>query len=129
MLGFPALFYYVFSVKPLALILLMFLGFSGCSKKEQAQKDLTTNNGSGNPITAPVDYLGAVNQARKTAVRQIDLASMRNAIQLFNGQEDRYPRDLNELAQKHYIQGVPELPKGSRFVYNPATGELNVKRQ
>lgn len=108
---------------------LIVLALIGCSKKEQASKDLTTNNGSGNPITAPVDYLGAVNQARKTAVRQIDLASIKNAIQLFNAQEDRFPRDLNELAQKHYIQGVPELPAGSRFVYNPATGEISIARQ
>jgi hypothetical protein len=102
---------------------------SGCSKTDVAQKDLTTNNGSGNPITAPVDYLGAINQGRKTAVRQIDLASMKNAIQLFNGQEDRYPRDLNELAQKHYIQGIPTLPRGSRFHYDPATGDLRVVRE
>jgi hypothetical protein len=110
-------------------VLLLMLAMGGCAKKEVAQKDLTTNNGSGNPITAPVDYLGAVNQAHKTAIRQIDLASMKNAIQLFNGQEDRYPRDLNELAQKHYIQAVPELPRGSRFLYDPATGDLRVVRQ
>jgi hypothetical protein len=111
------------------LLAVFLVALSGCSKKQQAQKDLTTNNGSGNPITAPVDYLGAVNQARKTAVRQIDLASIKNAIQLFNAQEERYPRDLNELAEKHYIQGVPELPAGSHFVYNPKTGDISLARQ
>ena len=102
---------------------------AGCGKKEtKAEKNLLTNNGSGNPLTAPVDYLGAVNQARKSAVRRIDIASLQNAINLFNAQEDRYPRDLNELAQKHYIQGVPELPPGSRFMYNPQNGEIRVAR-
>ena len=112
---------------PLALA---FFVAAGCAKKEEAkQKNLLTNNGSGNPLTAPVDYLGAVNQARKTAVKTIDRASLNNAIQQFYAIEDRYPKDLNELAQKHYIQAVPELPRGSRFVYNPANGELRVVRQ
>ena len=102
---------------------------SGCSKKQVSKESMLTNNNTGNPITAPVDYLGAVNQARKTAVRQIDLAAIENAIQLFNAQEDRFPRDLNELAQKHYIQGLPALPPGSRFIYNPTTGEIRVVRQ
>jgi len=110
-------------------LLALIVTLAGCSRKQQSKQRMLTNNNTGNPITAPVDYLGAVNQARKTAVRQIDLASMRNAIQLFNAQEERFPRDLNELAQKHYIQGVPELPPGSRFTYNLATGELGVVRQ
>jgi hypothetical protein len=101
--------------------------FGGCGKKEEA-KNLLTNNVSGNPLTAPVDYLGAVNQARKSAVRRIDTASLQNAINLFNAQEDRYPSDLNELAQKRYIQAVPELPAGSRFVYDSRTGEIRIAR-
>src|SRR4051812_41577043 len=101
----------------------------GCSKKQQTSRNLLTNNGSGNPITAPADYLGAVNQARKMAVRQIDLASMHNATQQFNAMEERFPRDLNELAAKHYIQGIPQLPAGSHFVYNPANGDLRIVRQ
>jgi hypothetical protein len=116
-------------MKRVLLLTALSLAAAACNKKPESQQSLLTNNNSGNPITAPVDYLGAVNQARKTAVRKIDLASLQNAIQLFNGQEDRFPRDLNELAQKHYIQSIPELPAGSRFVYNPATGELRVVRQ
>jgi len=102
---------------------------SGCSKKKVAEKNLLTNNNTGNPITAPVDYLGAVNQARKMAIKKIDIASLQNAISLFQGQEDRYPRDLNELAAKHYIQTVPQLPPGLRFDYNPQTGEVRVVQQ
>jgi len=109
-------------------VLLICFWLAACGKKEKTA-NLLTNNGSGNPITAPVDYLGAVNQARKTAVKRIDMASLQNAINLFNAQEDRYPKDLNELAQKHYIQTVPALPAGSRFLYNSANGELRIVRQ
>lgn len=117
------------SVNHKMLLLAGCLTLGGCGKKEQtAQKNLLTNHSSGNPLTAPVDYLGAVNQARKTAAGRIDIASLQNAINLFNAQEDRYPRDLNELAEKHYIQGVPQLPAGSRFLYDPRTGAIQISR-
>jgi hypothetical protein len=103
---------------------------AACAKKEEAKtQNLLTNNSSGNPLTAPVDYLGAVNQARKTAVKTIDQAGLQKAIEQFNAVEERYPKDLNELAQKHYIQAVPDLPVGFRYDYNAANGTLKVVRQ
>lgn len=115
-------------MRPICGILLASL-LAGCAKKEEAkQENLLTNNSSGNPITAPVDYLGAVNNARKGALKTIDQASLNNAIELFHAQEDRYPKDLNELAQKRYIQNVPTPPPGMRFQYNPETGDLKVVR-
>jgi hypothetical protein len=120
----------VLAVNHKAFLVVCCLLLGGCGKKEPVvQKNLLTNNASGNPVTAPVDYLGAVNQARKSAIGRIDIASLQNAINLFNAQEDRYPRDLNELAEKHYIQAVPPMPAGSRFVYNPRTGDIRIVRQ
>lgn len=108
---------------------LITLSLCACAKKEAKQENLLTNNSSGNPITAPVDYLGAVNQARKGAIKTIDQAAINNAIELFNAQEERYPRDLNELAQKRYIQAVPTPPPGMRFDYNPQSGQFKVVQQ
>ena len=117
-------------MKLLASSLVFLLLLVACAKKEEAkQKNLLTNNSSGNPLTAPVDYLGAVNQARKTAIKTLDQAGINSAIQQFYAVGDRFPKDLNELAQKHYIQAVPEAPPGSRFVYNPANGEFKIVRQ
>ena len=102
----------------------------GCAKKEKAaEPNLLTNNSSGNPLTAPVDYLGAVNQARKGAVNTIDKAGLNKHIEMFNAQEGRFPRDLNELVQKGYIQGVPPAPQGMRLDYNPQSGELKIVPQ
>jgi hypothetical protein len=102
----------------------------GCAKKETAaDKSLLTNNNSGNPLTAPVDYLGAVNQARKSAINTIDKAGLTKHIQTFYAQEERFPRDLNELVQKRYIPAVPAPPPGMRFDYNPQTGELKIVPQ
>ena len=119
-------------MKALVLATATFLLASGCAKKEEtakAKENLLTNNSSGNPLTAPVDYLGAVNQARKTSLKVIDQTSINNAIQQFNAMEGRYPKDLNELARERYIRAVPEPPAGSRFSYNPANGEFKIVRQ
>lgn len=105
--------------------------WAGCEDKKQVKKAAPTNENysSGNPVTAPVDYLGAVNKARKAAVRTIDLAAVKNAIQLYHEQEDHYPSSLQELVNKHYIAEVPVPPPGSRLDYNSQTGEIRFIRQ
>jgi uncharacterized lipoprotein YajG len=97
----------------------------GCSKQDStAAKQPTNQSASGNPITAPVDYLGAVAKAKQHSDKVVETTSINQAIQLFYAQEDRFPRDLNELVAKHYIGGVPPAPNGMGWVYNPQTGDL-----
>jgi hypothetical protein len=103
----------------------------GCGQKREGAVAKPTNSSasSGNPLTAPADYLGAVGAAKKTAVKVIDTAYLNHQIELFHEQEERYPKDLNELVTMHYISAVPALPSGMRFVYNPETGELKVVKK
>ena len=84
------------------------------------------NNSSGNPVTAPVDYLGAVAKAKKTGVSVADLAPLRQAIQMFKTEEDRFPKDLGELVSKQYMPAIPAAPYQMKYAYNPATGNLSV---
>lgn len=100
----------------------------GCGSKDEPMST-DTNTSSGNPLTAPVDYLGSVGKAKQTAERQVDLASVKKALDVFYVQEDRYPTNLNELVAKRYIPEVPALPAGSTFNYNPQSGELKVARK
>ncbi len=73
----------------------------GCGDKETPPKKVDIdNNSSGNPLTAPVDYLGAVNKAKKTAVKVLDVASVTQAIQTFHANEDRYPIGLIHLGRR-----------------------------
>lgn len=81
-----------------------------------------------NPLTAPADYLGAAAKAQKTAVRVVDTVSLNQAVQLFNAQEGRYPKDLNELVVEKYLPRIPQAPAGSKITYNPQTGEVKVVR-
>lgn len=81
-----------------------------------------------NPVNAPADYLSAINKAQKTAVRTVDLASLTKAIDLFQAQEDRLPKSLNELVEKRYIPAIPEPPAGSKMNYDPQTGKVTITK-
>jgi hypothetical protein len=107
------------------------LAFAGCSKQESAAPAKTDYSAttSGNPATAPVDYLGAVGKAKKFSEKVVDTASLNQAIQLFYAQEDRFPKDLNELVKEKYLASLPTPPPGTRFDYNPQSGTVKVVRQ
>src|SRR5437764_14294828 len=105
------------------LLLVGVLLLAGCSKKQTAAP-APDQSASGNPLTAPVDYLGAVDKAKKHSEKVVDIASVNQAVQLFYAQEDRFPQDLNELVSKHYIAGIPEAPAASQWAYNRQTGQI-----
>jgi predicted small lipoprotein YifL len=88
-------------------------------------KDIS-NNSSGNPLTAPVDYLGAVAKGKKTAIKVVDIASVKQAIQMFKTEEDRFPKDLNELIAKQYIPALPAAPYQMKYQYNAANGDVKI---
>lgn len=100
---------------------------AGCGGKEEAPTHAATNQTSaGNPITAPVDYLGAVNQAQKHSVKVVDTVQVQQAIRQFNAAEDRFPKDLAELVKEGYLPKLPVLPRGMKYQYNPANGQVKV---
>ena len=108
----------------------MAVALVGCGEKSAppatAKKTSATNNSSGNPITAPVDYLGAVAKAKKTSVKVVDIATLKQAIDIFKQEEDRYPKDLNELVAKQYMPALPAPPYQMKYQYDPATGAVKV---
>lgn len=77
-------------------------------------------------MTAPVDYLGAVAKAKKTSIKVADVASLKQAINMFKQEEDRYPKDLNELVAKQYIPALPAPPYQMKYQYDAASGEVKV---
>lgn len=101
----------------------------GCSKNDANQGARPDRSATGNPVTAPVDYLGAVAKAKKAAEKTVDLSSIQRSIQLFYAQEDRFPRNLDELVAERYIATVPPAPAGTQWAYNPQTGELKAIAQ
>ncbi len=108
------------------LLLCLFLG--GCSGGDEAAtapENIAETTKEGNPLTAPVDYLGAVNQAQKSSARKLNLMGIQQAIQQFQVMEDRLPQTLREVVSSGYISRLPEMPKGQSLHYDPRTGVVS----
>lgn len=101
-------------------------GCTGGNSNNGSQQQQTNAASSGNPLTAPVDYLGAVANAKQHSVKVIDTAYVSQAIQMFNVEEGRNPTNLNELVAKKYLGEIPKAPYGQKLVYDPATGKVSV---
>jgi hypothetical protein len=107
----------------------------GCDNQSQSGKTSSSTNAQsssdsgGSVVTAPVDYLGALGNAQKKAEKTADTASLNKAIQLFQTDKGRNPRDLNELVQEKYIPRVPPAPYGMKIEYDAATGQATVVKQ
>ncbi|MBC8244879.1 MAG: hypothetical protein H8E20_10840 [Verrucomicrobia bacterium] len=100
-------------------------GTSEAPKDEKPEKEKSTS--SGNPLTAPVDYIGAVGKAKKVSEKRVNLANIQNAIKQFQAVEGRYPKTLKELVTEGYFPRAPRPPRGMRYVYDPKTGQVGVR--
>lgn len=115
-------------------ILLLGIGYLvGCSGKQEGEEapPASTNEASeansaasGNPLTAPVDYLGAIAKAKKSTEVKIALTSLQQAIRLFQVQESRLPNNLEELVEKNYLPKLPKSPPQTDWSYDPASGQV-----
>ena len=109
--------------------LLVALVLTGCGKEEAPPAPKTDSSSSGNPLTAPVDYLDAVAKAKIKAEKTMDVVAVEQAVQMFATQEGRYPTDLNELVTKGFLRAIPKPPYGMKLEYDAATGTVKVVKQ
>ncbi len=84
---------------------------------------------SGNPLDAPAEYLGALGKAQQTAVKTADLGSLKQAIDLFHTEHDRYPATLQELVDEKFLPAIPKPPYGMKFTYDAGSGTVKVVKQ
>jgi hypothetical protein len=89
----------------------------------------SSGTSSGNPANAPAEYVGALAQAKQKAVKTVDLSSVTKAIQMFQVEEGRLPKDLNELVEKKYLPKIPDAPMGMKLSYDASTGTVKVVPQ
>jgi len=108
------------------------LWLTGCGKSDSSQPAAATNAAtkydSGNPLTAPADYLGAVVDAKKHSEKVVDVAYLNQAIQLFNVQEGRLPKNLDELVP-NYVSKLPPTPFGTKLAYDATAGTVKVVKE
>jgi hypothetical protein len=70
----------------------------------------------------------SLGEAQRAAAKTIDVSYLNQAVQLFNTQEGRYPKDLQELVP-NYVSKIPTAPYGSKIIYDAAKGEVKVVQQ
>jgi outer membrane murein-binding lipoprotein Lpp len=108
---------------PAALVLAGTL-LAGCGDKSSSAPQTQAQTQS----TNPADINNPLVNAKRTADQVIDGSALTAALQLFNVQEGRYPKTLDELVPK-YVGKLPEPPLGYQINYDPAKGEVTVVRQ
>jgi competence protein ComGC len=52
---------------------------------------------------------------------------LKQLVDSFYVQENRYPISLRELVDKGYIKEIPKPPTDREIYYNPATGAVSLK--
>jgi hypothetical protein len=95
-------------------------GKSGSSAQDTNSVSTATNGFGG--------YVKSLGEAQKTADKTIDVSYINQAIQLFNVQEGRYPKNLQELVP-NYVAKIPDAPAGSKIVYDQTNGTVKVVQQ
>lgn len=105
----------------------------GVERKDEATENApgqaSGGTKSGNPLTAPVDYLGAVGKAQRQAAVVVDLSNLQNAVRTFEAGEGRLPGRLEEVVEEGYLPRLPMPPAGQRFRYDPRTGVVGLVGQ
>ena len=109
------------------LLLAGLLAVSGCGNN-QSSSPQTTNAAVPTP-PAGNNYGSVLANSQNLALSVVDTSSLKQAIQLFNAQEGRYPKDLDELVTTHMIGKIPPAPRGKKFDYNADTGEIKIVDQ
>jgi len=102
----------------------------GCGQSNDKPGQPTNGAAGGSsPLSAPADYVGALGKAQQLAVKTVDTTSLNQAIQMFNVEHGRNPKDLNELVEKKFIPSIPAAPYGMKLEYDAADGKVKVVKQ
>jgi hypothetical protein len=99
--------------------------FSGCKQEKKAAAP-SSDTSSGNPLTAPADYVSALGKAQKSAQKTLSTLGLDQALKTFYTEEGRFPTNLNELVSKGTIGQVPPPPRGMKYDYDPKAGTIKV---
>jgi hypothetical protein len=100
------------------------LVLGGCGKEQNPPPPTPASAPA--PATAAGGYMGTLARGQQTAVKTIDVTSLNEEIRLFNVQEGRNPKDLDELVTMKYLPLVPHPPAGMKLVYDAGEGKVSV---
>jgi hypothetical protein len=98
--------------------------FAGC--KDEKKSSAGSDASSGNPLTAPADYVGALGQAQKSAQKTLMTVGIDQGLKTFYTENGRFPTNLNELVAKGAMSSIPNPPVGMKYDYNSKAGTIKV---
>ena len=104
-------------------LFLAVVALTGCGDKGSAPAPAANTNAA---QPASGGYLNAIVKGEQKAQKTVDVASLNQAIQLFNVDKGRYPTDLNELVKERFIPELPPTPYGTRLDYDATSGQAKV---
>ena len=93
--------------------------FTGCSKEEKASDKTSSGN-------AVADYVNTLGAQQQSAQKTLGAVGLDQSIKNFQIQENRLPKDLEELVSKGVISQLPPPPRGMKFDYDPKSGIVKV---
>jgi len=97
---------------------------TGCGNNNSSNQTASATNAA--PATpSSINYLGTLAAADRTAVNTIDVTSLNKALDQFNVQEGRFPKDLSELVPG-YMPHLPVSPLGYKLNYDATNGVVTV---
>lgn len=103
---------------------------AGCGdNSSKPSQTAATNSTDSGVMSAPADYLGGLAKSKQKAEKTADTASLNQAVQMFQVEKGRLPKNLDELVEEKVIGQLPKPPYGMKFDYNAATGEVKVVPQ
>lgn len=108
--------------------ILSVLFFWGCGK--ESQKDSSASGAStesqSNAISAPVDYLGALANAKKSMEGKLALSQLSQAVQNYQIENGEFPISLDALLQSDHLTRLPKVPYRTKLSYDPKTGVVDI---
>ena len=110
-----------FFISIAVVVLLAGCGGKSSSGPQGTNSVNTATNGFGG-------YVKSLGEAQKAADKTIDVTSINQEIQLFNVQEGRYPKSLQELVP-NYLAKIPNAPPGYKIIYDATSGTVKVVQQ
>lgn len=115
--------------KPIYLSFFAALLLAACDNKPAGGSGSTNSAANPRPENALSDYGSALANSQNKAVATVDLASLNQAVAMFNVDQGRFPKDLSELVDKKYMSKLPDAPRGMKLVYDAAAGKVSVAPQ
>ena len=101
------------------------LTFSGCGEEKPEESSESAGTG-GSVVSAPVDYLGAVANAKKSSEGKLALAQLQQAIQYYQIENGKFPESLEALLASDHLTRMPKVPYKTKFVYDSKSGKVDL---